>query len=245
MEITCISDLHGHLPVMYGGDLLIVAGDITASNKVLQWMNFFDWLQDQCYEKKILIGGNHDGFLEECLNSNDAELMGIREDYDFDYLCDSGTTYQGLKIWGSPWTPAFCDWHFMKYTADELKQVWDKIPMDTDILVTHGPPYGVLDHVELSSRGDVFKHAGCHELLKAVDRVKPGLHCFGHIHENGGHNLLYKHPGSNTLCVNASIMDRDYRPTNSPVYLKYGPIGSYLNLQFTVNESKVGKTPNE
>lgn len=234
MIIDLLSDLHGYLPVLQGGDLLIIAGDITASDRLDQWNKFFIWLKAQQYEKKVLIAGNHDGFLEQCISTQAASDMGLNENEGFTYLCDSGTEYQGLKIWGSPWTPAFFNWHFMKYTNDELRQVWDKIPMDTDILITHGPAYGVLDEC----RGG---HAGCNELRKAIDRVKPGLHVFGHIHEQGGKHLLHKHLGPNTLCVNASIMDENYRPINKPTRVKYGinPLGNCLwDIGFNVNESK-------
>jgi Icc-related predicted phosphoesterase len=140
---------------------------------------------------------------------------------DFEYLCDSGTEFGGLKIYGSPWTPEFFQWAFMKKRGPELKAVWDKIPDDVDILITHGPPYGILDKVDLSSRGDEFKHAGCEDLLRRLEDIKPKLHVFGHIHSDGGKQLIYKRPGhgseNNTLCVNASIMDEDYNPVNRPV----------------------------
>lgn len=210
MRITCIADLHGHLPNLIGGDLLIVAGDLTARDTEKQVDEFGKWLAKQKYDLKVFIGGNHDGFLQK--NFVPVECI------DIVYLCDSGTEFEGLKIWGSPWTPEFYDWHFMKKRGPELKAVWDKIPDDVDILVTHGPPYGILDKVVLSGRGDEFKHAGCEELLKRLENIKPKLHVFGHIHSDGGKQLIYKRPGygveNNTLCVNAAIMDEDYRPIN-------------------------------
>ena len=250
MIIDCISDLHGHLPSLAGGDMLIIAGDITASDRVDQWCKFFKWFYEQKYEKKILVGGNHDGFLQQCCSSK--ECKEIRDQFDpdqededfsgdewYEYLCDSGTEFQGLKIWGSPWTPAFMDWHFMKHTPDELRQVWDLIPEDTNILITHGPPYGVLDYVKYSSRGDHLRHAGCYELTKAIDRIKPGLHVFGHIHEQGGQHLVYKHTGPNTLCINAAIMNEHYEPVNKPIRVFYGinPMGNCLwDVGFKIND---------
>lgn len=229
MIIDCISDLHGCKPALQGGDLLIIAGDLTARDEYEQHFEFEDWLLLQNYKMKVVIAGNHDGFLVK----NGKHMFAGAE-----YLEDSGFEYEyeeeieeehkfkgmisykvkrKLKIWGSPWTPEFYDWHFMKKRGPELKEVWDKIPLDTDILITHGPPYGVLDKVDISSRGDEFKHAGCEELRLALERVKPRLHVFGHIHEEGGKQLLFKHQGFNTICVNASIMDEDYNPIHQPI----------------------------
>lgn len=212
ITIDCISDLHGYKPPLLGGDLLIVAGDLTARDTEPEYQQFIHWLNNQQYRKKIVIAGNHDGELQQ--------NPGLLKFADCDYLCDSGTEFEGYKIWGSPWTPEFYNWHFMKKRGAELKEVWDKIPIDTDILVTHGPPYGILDKVEISSRGDKFKLAGCEELRIAVERVKPKFHIFGHIHENGGQSLTLKHPGfgdeNNTIMINASLMNEDYHPIFKP-----------------------------
>lgn len=197
MIIDCVSDLHGHLPSLDGGDLLIVAGDLTASNKLDQYEKFFEWLHRQNYKKKVFICGNHDGL-----------SMSQFDWFDAEYLQDSGTTFEGLKIWGSPWTPAFMRWHFMKHTRAELKEVWDKIPLDTDILVTHGPQWGVLD-INNEGRG-----CGCVDLGDKID-LMPNLklHVFGHIHEAYGHGYT----DGKYMSVNASIMDQVYDPVNKPI----------------------------
>ncbi len=222
MDITMISDLHGHYPELQGGDLLIIAGDITARDKISEWNIFHKWMTSLDYKKIVYIGGNHDGFLEQCLPTKNFISMNYLdpEDEKYEYLCDSGTEFEGLKIYGSPWTPEFMCWNFMKKRGQELKEVWDKIPMDTDILITHGPPYGILDKVTLSSRGDEFKHAGDEELRIAVERVKPLFHAFGHIHEQGGKKVHLKHEGCDTICVNASIMNEDYEPVNKPIRIE-------------------------
>lgn len=217
MIIDCVSDLHGFKPELEGGDLLIVAGDCTARDIISQWKEFFDWFKAQDYRKKVLIGGNHDGFLECCATTEETRLvfaeLGLEgEDWieeGFEYLEDTGTEFEGLKIWGSPWTPEFCAWHFMLPRGEPLKHKWDLIPCDTDILITHGPPFDILD----DNDGD---RCGCDELRSAVERVKPKLHVFGHIHESYGQMLL-KHEGPNTICINASIMDGDYNPVNKPI----------------------------
>jgi len=219
MIVDCISDLHGHAPILEGGDLLIVAGDLTGRDEEIEYTKFREWVQKQNYAKKIIIAGNHDGRLyksyQYCKNEECFKLpVMTRNPFMLDgceYLCDSETVYEGLRIWGSPWTPMFCNWHFMKKRGDEIKAMWDLIPEDTDILITHGPPFGCLDE------NYDEEHCGCEMLKLAVERVKPKLHVFGHIHEQGGKTLLYKHEGPNTICVNASIMNENYKPVNMPV----------------------------
>ncbi len=211
MIVDCISDLHGFLPSLTGGDLLIVAGDLTGRDTSIEHHKFQIWLHDQPYMKKIVIAGNHDGRLEklgfESVKNQYAE-MGE------DYLCDSGTEFEGLKIWGSPWTPTFLDWHFMKNRGDDIKAMWDLIPDDTEILITHGPPMAIQDEVRFSSRANNGKFAGCEELRNAIDHrlKKLKLHVFGHIHESPGKVIV-----NGVIHVNATIMDADYNPVNKPI----------------------------
>lgn len=205
MIIDCISDLHGFRPKLEGGDLLIVAGDLTARDTKREYTEFSEWFLEQPYRKKILVAGNHDGCIESGNYYFNHDWLG--------YLQDSGTEFEGFKIWGAPWTPPFCNWHFM-LPAEEIKKKWELIPIDTDILVTHGPPYGVLDQVTISSRGDRFKHAGCKELMRQVvgGRLNLKLHVFGHIHEGVG-----TIPIQETIYVNASHVNADYQPINKPI----------------------------
>ncbi len=193
MIIDCISDLHGYKPELQGGDLLIVAGDLTARDKDSEYIELMLWLTKQDYKKKVMIAGNHDGKLEA--------WQPMKLD-DVDYLCDSATEYEGLKIWGAPWTPTFYYWYFMKDRGEPIKEMWDKIPDDVDILVTHGPPYGILDN-----------RLGCMDLTNALPRLtKLKLHVFGHIHESPGQEVI-----NGTTFVNASIMDKRYRPFHKPI----------------------------
>jgi Icc-related predicted phosphoesterase len=243
MIIDCISDLHGCKPALQGGDLLIIAGDITARDRDDEWVEYWNWLSIQQYEKIVYIAGNHDALCENpqriaALLKNEA-LPKSRWASEIEYLYDNGITIEwretedtkwgpkhlpdlksiNVEIWGSPWTPEFLDWHFMKKRGEDIAAVWAKIPEDTDILITHGPPYGILDHVPLSSRGDEYKNAGCEELLKTVMRIKPRLHVFGHIHYQGGQQITI----GKTTFVNASIMDEDYNPVHKPVRIIYDP----------------------
>ena len=206
MRVVCISDTHErhrslNLPE---GDLLIHAGDITYSGEAHAIKDFLDWFEVQPHPHKVFIAGNHD-FLFESIH----RVMGHHCDFEkakITYLNDSRAEIDGLKIWGSPWTPTFGSWAFMKNRGDEIAEVWNKIPYDTDILITHGPPKGVLD---MTPRG---QEAGCWDLMAKVRLIKPKLHVFGHIH--GGYGIQEKW---GTKFVNASICDEDYDATHSPI----------------------------
>lgn len=202
MLIDCLADLHGFFPQLDGGDILLVAGDLTARDRLEEYETFRSWLKKQPYRCKVVIAGNHDGLIE-------AGLVTIASAQDsIYYLCDSGLEFEGLKIWGSPYTPAFGSWHFMCNRGEDIKKHWDLIPSGIDILVTHGPPYGIFDK---NIEGQLV---GCMDLRLAVrDQVKPRLHAFGHIHEGGG-NLTQI---NGTVYVNCSFVDVHYRPVNRPI----------------------------
>lgn len=205
MIIDCVADLHGYQPELAGGDILIIAGDLTARDTKDEYIRFISWLGKLPYRCKIVIAGNHDGLIEKGRVSISADPL-----HNIHYLCDSGYEFEGIKIWGSPWTPTFLNWYFMKDRGDPIKEKWDLIPSPIDILVTHGPPYGIFDGTE-----DEIK-VGCEDLRKAVqERIKPRIHCFGHIHEGGG--SLSEIDG--TTYVNCSYVDERYRPVHSPIRL--------------------------
>jgi Icc-related predicted phosphoesterase len=191
-RIHAISDLHGQIPYLPGGDLLIVAGDLTMSGEKWETKMFASWLDNLSnYQEKVVIGGNHDRYLTHKNNP-------FKKAH---YLLNSSITLFGYKIWGSPYTPSFGNWFFMKNRGQQMKEIWDQIPEDTDILVTHGPPYGILDQ----NRNDI--PCGCEELRRAVDRIRPKYHVFGHIHEEYGQTEK-----NGTTFINCSYMDQDYEP---------------------------------
>jgi len=228
MLIDCISDLHGEYPLLPGGDLLIVAGDLTGNDKIRQYTDFFLWLENQDYERKILIGGNHDN----CLTDGYTLGLYLNETESIDYLCDSGTEYEGLKIWGSPWSLLFegINPHCTAFTGNEelLKEKYAMIPDDVDILITHSPPFGIFDSVKdicCQCGYDCVNPVGSKSLLEELlNRIKPKLHVFGHIHEHGGKQLIFKREGygdeNETICVNASIIDEDYIKRDEPCYIR-------------------------
>lgn len=196
MQIICISDTHNlhHNLVVPNGDILIFAGDITAIGEKEDITSFNDWLGTLTHKYKIVIGGNHDFYLEQN-NETCKQLL-----YNAIYLCDESVIIEGIKFWGSPISPAFHDWAFNRKRGSEIRKHWELIPEDTDILITHCPPYGILDKNEFN------ESCGCEELLNILNtRIKPKLHIFGHIHE--GYGILKL---ENTTYINASIIGDKY-----------------------------------
>lgn len=227
MIIDCISDLHGHYPQLDGGDLLIIAGDMTKNDHVKSWLEFYKWLekQNQKYKKCVCIAGNHDNFFSQSISNKEAEEMGIPCDGFLDYLCDSGTEFDGLKIWGSPWTKSFegmnpkCK-YFTLDTEEELAEKWALIPENTDILITHGPPLGIMDKVENFFEGKI-EYTGSSSLHKLFyyEQLMPKLHIFGHIHE--GHGLVeYMQDMPYTKFINCSYVNEKYQPVNKPIRIE-------------------------
>jgi Icc-related predicted phosphoesterase len=154
------------------------------------------------HKHKVIIAGNHDLIFE--YNKLFAESL-ITE---ATYLLDSSVEISGIKIYGSPWQPEFCNWAFNKPRGAPLRAVWAKIPEDTNILVTHGPPFGILDTI---SPGQ--EELGCKDLRSRVQCLKQlKLHCFGHIH--GGYGKLLK---DGVTYVNASTCNEAYKPVNKPI----------------------------
>jgi len=99
---------------------------------------------------------------------------------DVVYLEDAGATLMGFRFWGSPWQPEFNDWAFNLPRGAALREKWGAIPEGIDVLVTHGPPAGIGDRVATAGR------QGCVDLRERVRQVRPRVHLFGHIHQDGG-----------------------------------------------------------
>jgi Icc-related predicted phosphoesterase len=219
-RITFISDTHTkHNKVegfLTGGDILIHAGDLTNRGYNHEIKNFTDWYEKiNNYEHKVFIAGNHDFGFEDNFN----EVKGILSDYKtIDYLQDDllmvGEEYETMiKIWGTPWQPEFHNWAFNLPRGEKLKEKWDMIPVDTDILITHGPPFGKLDYVRYDN-----VNVGCEELMKRVEEIKPKIHVFGHIHEGYGYVF-----DGNTHYINAAVLNGRYEFRNKPITVDWDP----------------------
>lgn len=188
MRIVCVSDTHGYheLTEVPEGDVLVHAGDVCRYGGLEDVDEFNRWLGKLPHRYKVVICGNHDWCFQEKPAEARARLTHAT------YLQDSGCEIEGLTFYGSPWTPLFCDWAFMLSDA-VLVEKWALIPPRVDVLITHGPPHGVLD---MTRRGEC---AGSDTLFRRVLEVKPRLHVFGHIHEAAGR---FDHDG--TAFLNAS-----------------------------------------
>lgn len=226
MNILALSDLHGRLPTQLPAvdyDLCIIAGDIcpdyngsghtspywhrTVAEQQARWLQdrFEPWCLTQLYNLGIpvvMIWGNHD-YVGEFPDLVAALPVTAR------VLQDAGTVVKGLRIWGSPWTHfAPADhlrekpWAFDK-NETELVELYQHLPAsgEVDVLVTHGPAWGVLD-------GAYGLELGSPALGIAVGRLQPRLHIFGHIHEGRGQR---------GTSYNVSMLDGRYQPYPQPL----------------------------
>jgi len=194
LTIVAMSDtheLHREIDVPFG-DLLIHAGDFTMfSRSAAAILDFNEWLGELPHRFKLVVPGNHEFFLAE--DPSRRSLIS-----NATVLVNEGVEIMGLKIWGSPTTLAMGG-AFSLSSAKDRRMLYSQIPDDTDVVITHGPPYGILDHSPCLNF-----HQGCRELRDAVLRVKPLLHVFGHIH--GVHDVV---SNENTVFVNAALLGLD------------------------------------
>ena len=204
MKIVLISDTHLTEPKIPDGDILVHAGDLTMQGSRLEIRKAASWLNSLPHPYKIVIAGNHDWLFQLDRYVAIAELGD-----DIVYLENQGATIAGLNFWGSPVQPTFCDWAFNVDRGEPIRKYWDKIPDDLDVLVTHGPPAGILDQsVPDNLMRPGSEHCGCEELLLALKRARPRVHVFGHIHGSRG---IRKMRAQDTVCYNASVVDETYK----------------------------------
>lgn len=210
MKIVCLSDTHGkHFGLeVPDADTVIHCGDFCSFGQIKDAMSFLNWFNCLPHKNKIFIAGNHDLAFEK--ESFIKTLL--KHDYpQLTYLEDSGCEIEGVKFWGSPQTPRFFNWAFNRTRGAEIRRHWDMIPLDTDVLITHGPPYQILDRAPREAAS--YDHAGCRDLLDKIVLLSPKLHLFGHIHADGGKSFA---SGMNTIFCNASVVDENYNVANKP-----------------------------
>lgn len=201
LRLIIISDTHNHTAFeVPNGDLLLHCGDFTMDGSVEEIAAFDRWLGSLPHPQKVVIAGNHEKAFERTPRAAHASLKNAH------YLQDTAITIGNVLVYGSPWQPWFYDWAFNLPRGEALAAKWAQIPSGVDVLVTHGPPRGILDR---TLRGE---EVGCDDLRKAVERVSPLVHAFGHIHSGAGAVRRGR-----TLFVNASICDEYYRPRQSAV----------------------------
>jgi len=214
-KITFISDTHNRhnliTDFLPGGDLLIHSGDFMNSGyNPMEAIMFFKWFDEiKNYDTKVFIAGNHDRWMQDASVESKGMLTGYK---NIDYLQDERMDLwdgedQQLVIYGTPWQPEFHNWAFNLPRGEKLKEKWDMIPVDVDILITHSPPFGKLDFVNYDRI-----NVGCEDLLNRIKEVRPKINVFGHIHEGFGYVF-----DGHTHFINASVLNERYEFRNKPV----------------------------
>jgi Icc-related predicted phosphoesterase len=205
LNLTFISDTHGEEPKLPGGDILFHTGDLSVNGYRSEIIKQLNYLNEQLtkYKHVVLIPGNHDFWAER----HSGDFRKACKSGNLALLMDEGITILGLKIWGSPAVPFYHDWAFNN-KPDSIKKIWEKIPEKTDILITHGPPYGILDMNILGIK------SGCPLLFDTVKYIKPKIHAFGHIHEGAGagenNDTLFLNSAMNVIQVKYSDQEISY-----------------------------------
>lgn len=222
MIITFISDTHSKqkqiTSSLPGGDILIHAGDATSMGYRHEIQEFMKWMNGlNVYDHKVFIAGNHDwGFQDSPKECREFLEFYNKINYLEDDMLLIGEEYERMiKVWGTPWQPEFHNWAFnLPRNGDRLKEKWELIPQDIDILITHGPPFGHLDAIKFQP--DI--NLGCELLRERIEVIKPKIHVFGHIHTGYG----YKFDG-NTHYFNAAVLDERYNFTQKPLTVNWNP----------------------
>ena len=196
MKILHISDTHGchrRLHDLPQADIIVHSGDFTMNGSEQEALDFMNWFCDLPYLQKIFICGNHDEYLYG------ATIDGL--DGNVHYLCNSGVEIEGLKFYGVPMFMGDC-------ISDRQIKHYANIPDDTDILITHTPPFGILDF-------DDNINYGSEELLGRISVVQPRLHLFGHIHARHGIKVF-----NGITFSNGAIMNADYSNLEKPNFIE-------------------------
>lgn len=215
MRIVCISDTHGDhdKAVIPECDVLIHAGDWSRDDSTSCVIDFLKWMDKQPATHKLLIAGNHDWIAEK----NSGFFKGLISSFgdSITYLQDNGVKIDGISFWGSPVQPRFFNWAFNRDRGSDILRHWALIPEETNVLITHGPPFGTLD--KSMNRG-FNDHLGCEDLATCISTRKIDIHVFGHIH--GSYGVERK---NGVTYVNASQMNEDYLSKNRPHLINYEP----------------------
>lgn len=205
MHLVILSDTHCQQIPVPDGDVLIHCGDHTFQGKYNESKDSLQWLNNLPHKYKLIIAGNHELGWESPI----AREFILRDFTNLIYLHETGIEIEGIKFWGSPYQPEFMGWAFNVPRGPKLAAHWTKIPEDTDVLITHGPPYGLGDTNQQDYR------FGDEDLLKRVLTVKPQVHCYGHAHHGYGEYFF-----KGIHFINAAILNEAYMVANKPVIVE-------------------------
>lgn len=208
MRIVCVSDTHNRHRALElpDGDVLVHAGDATGRGTREEALAFLSWFGSlKGYKAKIFVPGNHDFFFES--DRATAEILCLERGIKL--LVDRPFMLEGVKFYGSPWVPNLEMW---AYYGNHLTLVsrFARIPADTDVLITHTPPFGTLADVGTH-------HIGCYELRDRLSELNLKAHIFGHIHDS------YGMVRNGHISVNAASCNEEYEPVNPPIVIEIGP----------------------
>lgn len=206
LRLVLISDTHGKHDELgkLSGDVLIHCGDFCRGflNKGAEIPSLDRWFAKQDFQCILCIGGNHDFAAQEAF-ANRGEVFANAV-----YLQDQEFNFQGTTFYGSPWLPDLTGWAYYLPDADRMRK-WELIPRHVDIMITHTPPFGILDKPRSG------RNVGCRYLRAVVDRIAPKVHCFGHVHASAGQLAT-----SGTSFINASVVNSDYEVRHRPTVLE-------------------------
>lgn len=221
-KIVCISDTHNQHDklIIPKADILIHAGDLTNRGTLQELKLVAEWmkklLKDKVISQIVLTCGNHDLLFED---HEQLARSVFSEVPNLHILINESIVIEDMKFYGAPQTIFFFDWAY-NIPKDSMYTYWDKIPDDTDVLITHQPPYGTGDaikHDDLPGlpRSKSIEHLGCKALRDRVQQIQPRLHVWGHIHTGSGY---YQH--GKTQMVNAAQLNEQYMNTYQPYQIE-------------------------
>jgi len=178
-----------------------------------------NWFREYPAEFKVIIAGNHDFGFEKDRSFAEVNLTHTilgHKDESIIYLQDSAVMLNGVKFYGSPWQPWFYDWAFNAWRGADIRKHWDKIPNDTQVLITHGPAFGICDKVYGYSPGmdeseANYGHAGCKDLLSQIEKIKPLIHISGHLHQGRGNSVI-----NGVHYYKSTVVNEKYKVVHEP-----------------------------
>lgn len=246
MKYGILSDIHGYPPLdedrkeLATCDVVCLCGDVFEGRVLEDFANeqIIDWMKSltDAGKRVIMTPGNHDlmlyrGYIEKnnlpmdyycrhILRAHPLTAEDLKKMCGCEVLIDESITLEnGTKIYGTPWSPLFYNWAFMK-DENDLLEIFSKIPDDTDILLSHTPPKEETDFWKVDiSDYDRTVHCGSSSLYKAIEGrlEKADIYC-GHIH-SGDHDECAFYISHDNRVVNVSYVNENYKPYYKPVYM--------------------------